>query len=187
VGLGNPGSEYRNTPHNLGFDVIDGLQIKWSAGTFSNKFQGLSAEGQFASRKVFLLKPQTYMNLSGRSVRELVQFYKLDPASDLLVVTDDLDLPVGRLRIRPSGSAGGHNGLKSIIQELGTEQFPRLRLGVGRDPAKTSKNFLLSKASLLLQLAFDQQRQTAMEAVETVLREGFPKAMERFNKKEVES
>jgi peptidyl-tRNA hydrolase, PTH1 family len=127
------------------------------------------------------------MNLSGRSVREIAQFYKLDPTADILIVTDDLDLPAGRLRIRPGGSAGGHNGLKSIIQELGTEQFPRLRLGVGRDPAKTSKNFLLSKASPLLQLAFDQQRKTAIEAVEVILQDGLARAMEKFNKRDVES
>ncbi|HVJ50469.1 aminoacyl-tRNA hydrolase [Desulfitobacterium sp.] len=139
VGLGNPGAQYAETRHNVGFLLLDTWAEKLKLD-FRPKFQGLMAETQEAGERVFLLKPQTFMNLSGRSIRELTQFYKI-PSKDILVVHDDMDLPLGRIRLRQSGSAGGHNGIKSTIAEIGTEEFWRLKIGIGRplagwDPAR---------------------------------------------------
>lgn len=133
AGLGNPGGQYAENRHNVGFLLLDSLAEDLKLN-FRPKFQGLVAETQISGEKVYLLKPQTFMNLSGRSIRELVQFYKLRP-EDILVVYDDMDLPLGRLRLRTSGSAGGHNGIKSMLAELGTEDFWRLKIGIGRPPA----------------------------------------------------
>ncbi|SHN70575.1 aminoacyl-tRNA hydrolase [Desulfitobacterium chlororespirans] len=133
VGLGNPGGQYAETRHNAGFLLLDCLAEELKLD-FRPKFQGLMAETMMEGEKVYLLKPQTFMNLSGRSIRELAQFYKIAP-EDIMVVYDDMDLPVGRLRLRSSGSAGGHNGIKSTIAELGTEEFWRLKVGIGRPTA----------------------------------------------------
>ncbi len=133
VGLGNPGGQYSETRHNVGFLLLDCLAEDLNLD-FRPKFQGLVTEIKVNEEKVFLLKPQTFMNLSGRSVREIAQFFKIAP-EDILVVYDDMDLPTGRLRLRSSGSAGGHNGIKSIIGEMGTESFWRLKVGIGRPPA----------------------------------------------------
>ncbi|AFM39174.1 peptidyl-tRNA hydrolase [Desulfosporosinus acidiphilus SJ4] len=132
VGLGNPGPQYAETRHNIGFLFIDGLAEALGL-QFRTKFQGLWTEGSVQGERLLLLKPHTFMNLSGRSVRELVNFYKIAP-EDILIVHDDMDLPLGKLRLRDHGSAGGHNGIKSIMAELGTETFWRLKLGVGRPP-----------------------------------------------------
>ena len=133
AGLGNPGAQYANTPHSIGFEVVNAIAQEigttWQA---SASFKGELASGMFAGQKVLLLKPMTFMNLSGDSVAPVVRYHNATPA-DLLVVSDDIDLPVGRLRIRVGGSAGGHNGLKSIIERVGTPLFTRLRVGVGRD------------------------------------------------------
>jgi PTH1 family peptidyl-tRNA hydrolase len=134
VGLGNPGPQYAETRHNIGFLLIDWLAEAHNL-QFRAKFQGLWAEGNVEGERIFLLKPQTFMNLSGRSVSELTSFYKV-PGKDLLIVQDDLDLPLGKIRLRDQGGAGGHNGIKSILAELGTEKFWRLKLGVGRPPAE---------------------------------------------------
>lgn len=133
VGLGNPGGQYAETRHNAGFLLLDCLAEELKLD-FRTKFQGLVSETQMGGEKVYLLKPQTFMNLSGRSIRELAQFYKIAP-EDIMVVYDDMDLALGRLRLRTSGSAGGHNGIKSTIAELGTEAFWRLKVGIGRPPA----------------------------------------------------
>lgn len=132
VGLGNPGPEYAETRHNIGFLLVDLLAEIYKL-QFRAKFQGLWAEGNVEGERIFLLKPQTFMNLSGRSVRELTNFYKI-LGSDLLIVHDDMDLALGKIRLREQGSAGGHNGIKSILAELGTEKFCRLKLGVSRPP-----------------------------------------------------
>lgn len=133
AGLGNPGGQYAETRHNVGFLLLD-IWAEELKLEFRPKFQGLMAEMQQAGEKVILLKPQTFMNLSGRSIRELTQFYKI-ASKDILVVHDDMDLPLGRIRLRQSGSAGGHNGIKSAIDEIGTEEFWRLKIGIGRPPA----------------------------------------------------
>lgn len=134
VGLGNPGGEYAETRHNAGFLVVDMLAESLKLD-FRAKYQGLVAEGQINGERFFLLKPQTYMNLSGRAVRELTNFYKI-PGPEILVIHDDMDLPLGKIRFREKGSPGGHNGIRSIIGELGTEEFWRLKIGVGRPPAQ---------------------------------------------------
>lgn len=132
VGLGNPGPQYAETRHNIGFLLIDLLAEAYDL-QFRAKYQGLWTEGLVEGERLFLLKPQTFMNLSGRSVGELMKFYKVQ-GNDLLIVHDDMDLPLGKIRLRERGSAGGHNGIKSILAELGTENFWRLKLGVGRPP-----------------------------------------------------
>lgn len=132
VGLGNPGPQYAETRHNIGFLLID-LLAEVHNLQFRAKFQGLWTEGNVEGERLFLLKPQTFMNLSGRSVRELTSFYKVS-GDDLLIVQDDMDLPLGKLRLRDQGGAGGHNGIKSILTELGSEKFWRLKMGVGRPP-----------------------------------------------------
>jgi PTH1 family peptidyl-tRNA hydrolase len=132
VGLGNPGSEYRDTRHNVGFLVVDEIARRWRLSeAWREKFEALHIKAAVGDEAVIAAKPLTFMNLSGQAVAGLAAFYKIDPA-DVLVVTDDVALPVGRLRARPEGGAGGHNGLKSIIQHLGTPAFPRIRVGVGR-------------------------------------------------------
>ncbi|TGE34077.1 aminoacyl-tRNA hydrolase [Desulfosporosinus sp. Sb-LF] len=132
VGLGNPGPQYAETRHNIGFMLVDQLAEAYGL-TFNPKFQGFWAEGNVQGERLLLLKPHTFMNLSGRSVSELIHFYKIS-GDNLLVVHDDMDLTFGKMRLRDHGSAGGHNGIKSILAELGTEKFWRLKLGVGRPP-----------------------------------------------------
>ena len=134
AGLGNPTREYEKTRHNVGFDTIDVLADKLNTSVDEKKFKGLYGRGIIAGEKVILLKPQTFMNLSGESIRPLADYYKVDPESELIVVSDDITLSPGGIRIRKKGSAGGHNGLKNIIGQLGTENFKRIRIGVGEKP-----------------------------------------------------
>jgi PTH1 family peptidyl-tRNA hydrolase len=187
VGLGNPGAQYENTRHNVGFEIIDQLSARWRAPGAQNKFHAemvqLPEVGGVTSGKVILMKPLTYMNRSGLAVGEAVSFFKLDPASDLLVVSDDLDLPPGQLRLRLSGGAGGHNGLKSIIQALGTENFPRLRIGIGRSPSLPSDVFVLAKIPKAERPLYDKTRVLGAEAIERCLKEGTAQAMNSVNQK----
>lgn len=179
VGLGNPGTKYVGTRHNVGFDVVDELANRWKV-TFSKKFQGLFGERLDSGEKVRLLKPQTFMNLSGDCVREAATYYKISPEA-ILVVADDLDLPAGRLRIRKFGGSGGHNGLKSVIEGLGGESFPRVRIGIGR--GSTASDHVLGK---IPKSEWEDHRITvgeAADAVEMILNEGIEKAMNRFNQK----
>ena len=134
AGLGNPGREYENTRHNAGFASIDRLAEKNHISIDMKKFQALCGTGYIGGQKVLLLKPQTYMNLSGESLRAACDFFKIDPEQELIVIYDDINLAPGKLRIRPKGSAGGHNGIKNIIAHLGTQVFPRIRVGVGEKP-----------------------------------------------------
>ena len=135
VGLGNPGREYAHTRHNVGFDTIDILADRYGIDVTARKHKALVGKGMIEGAKVILAKPQTYMNLSGESVRELLDFYKIDETQELIVIYDDISLDPGQLRIRLKGSAGGHNGIKSIISHLGGQEFPRIRIGVGEKPA----------------------------------------------------
>src|SRR3954469_13355111 len=144
VGLGNPGSKYEGTRHNIGFEVVDRLAEGGSGATFTRKFDGLLAEIEIDFRRVLLLKPETFMNLSGRSVAQVLRFYKLELA-DLLVVSDDLSLPLGKLRIRGGGSDGGQKGLRDIAAQLGTEGFARLRIGIGERGPVDAADFVLSR------------------------------------------
>jgi len=182
VGLGNPGKEYEQTRHNIGYCVVDALAQRWQIEVHKNRFSGRTGGGQIKGLSVLLLKPTTYMNLSGRSVREAVAFYKLSPA-DLLVVADDLALPLGRLRFRPQGSAGGHNGLTSIIQELGGDDaFARLRMGIDAAVGARMVGHVLGTFSPEEQELINQAIRRAADAVECWLTDGVDKAMNTFNR-----
>ncbi|HEV3121857.1 MAG TPA: aminoacyl-tRNA hydrolase [Isosphaeraceae bacterium] len=180
VGLGNPGSRYEGTRHNVGFDVVDRLAAGGSGARFSRKFDALVAETEIDFRRVLLLKPQTFMNLSGRSVREAVQFYKLDLAN-LLVVCDDLNLPLGKLRIRGGGSDGGQKGLRDIAAQLGTEDYPRLRIGIGETGPMDAIDFVLTRFRSAERPVIDDALITVTQAVAVWVTQDLAAAMNRFN------
>jgi peptidyl-tRNA hydrolase, PTH1 family len=177
VGLGNPGREYSETRHNVGFMVLDRLAA--GAGAIFRGEKKWRADVALAG-SVLLCKPQTFMNLSGESVHALGHFYKIEPAQ-MLVVLDDMALPLGRLRIRENGSAGGHNGLKSIIAHLGTSAVPRLRIGIGDTGPGGASSHVLGRFALAERPALDDALGRAVEAIETAQREGITAAMTRFN------
>jgi PTH1 family peptidyl-tRNA hydrolase len=182
VGLGNPGSKYENTRHNVGFLVADELAHRAGVPIRKIKHHALTASAVIGGQGVLLMKPTTYMNLSGEAVGEAARFYKI-PADHVLVISDDVDLPLGKLRIRKSGSAGGHNGLKSIIQHLGTDQFPRLKVGVGGKPHPDydMADWVLGQLQGEDKKVMDEAVQRAADGVECFLRDGADKAMNRFN------
>lgn len=182
AGLGNPGRKYENTRHNMGFITVDRLADKHSIKVDKLKFKGLAGEGRIAGQKVVLLKPQTFMNLSGESVREVMQFYKLAP-EQLIVIYDDIDIDTGVLRIRKFGSAGTHNGMKSVIYQLQSDRFPRIRIGIGSGAKGDLAGYVtggFSKAEVpLLRGAVEN----AVLAIESILSEGIDKAMNQYNTK----
>jgi peptidyl-tRNA hydrolase, PTH1 family len=180
AGLGNPGSKYLGTRHNIGFDLVDRLAQGGSQATFINKFEGQQAEIEIDYRRVLLLKPQTFMNLSGRSVGQAVRFFKL-PVTDLLVVCDDLSLPVGKLRLRPGGSDGGQKGLRDIAAQLGTDQFTRLRIGIGENAGVDAADYVLSRFRSTERNAIDDALILASQAVVVWVTQGIDAAMNRFN------
>jgi PTH1 family peptidyl-tRNA hydrolase len=183
VGLGNPEPKYDNTRHNIGFAAVDELAKVWQIPLKENKrFQGLFSEGVTpGGQKVRLLKPLTYMNRSGQSVRAVTDWYKVE-ARSVLVIYDDMDLPVGRLRMRLSGSAGGHNGMKSIIAHLGSQEFPRLRIGIGKsDGEKTTISHVLGKFAPEEFKAIDEILYISVKAIELSLKEGIDQSMNRYN------
>ncbi|QDT66232.1 aminoacyl-tRNA hydrolase [Calycomorphotria hydatis] len=181
VGLGNPGREYQNTRHNIGFEVIAELARNMGCSSGQKKFSGELWEGQLAGERVLLLTPWTYMNLSGDSVQAAVRFYKLS-MEDILVICDDMNLEAGRLRLRASGSAGGQNGLKDIIAKLGGEDFPRLRVGIGRPPGRMSAtNHVLGKYSSEEQKTLPLTIADAVTAVELWVTKGIIDAMNQVN------
>jgi peptidyl-tRNA hydrolase, PTH1 family len=183
VGLGNPGIEYQFTPHNLGFLTIDCLANDVGAEVRNRNCRALTARAVIEEQQVLLAKPETYMNLSGMAVRELVGRYEVDPAKDLIVIYDELDLPLGRIRIRQRGSSAGHNGMESIIGALGTQEFLRVRLGVGPDKkVSDGAKYLLSPFRKAQLKVVDEIIDTASEAVRVILKEGPGAAMNRFNR-----
>ena len=183
VGLGNPGYEYHLTPHNLGFMAIDRLADACGKELSRREAQALTASTEIAGERVVLAKPQTYMNLSGLSVARLVQNYELTP-QDLLVLVDEIEIPLGMLRVRPRGSAGGHNGLKSIIGALESDDFVRLRMGVRPDrQVEDYVSYLLRPFRPAEMDVVAEMLEQAGEAVRVVLSEGVQKAMNRFNRK----
>lgn len=191
VGLGNPGTKYDRTRHNIGFDVVDLLAQYWHISlSDQKKFHGLFGEGLAASGKIRLLKPQTYMNNSGQAMRAVIDWYKLPPES-VLVIYDDMDLPLGKLRLRLSGSAGGHNGMKSAIAHLGTPKFPRLRLGIGsaktEQSDKDTVSHVLGKFAPQEAAVMTDAVQLAADAIEYSLKHGIEKAMSLFNNRSVEA
>ena len=181
VGLGNPGAEYQNTRHNVGFRAIDQLAAEHRIDTRKSEKRALVGYGTVEDTAVVLAKPITYMNNSGQSVAPLLRMLELQP-QDLIVITDDMDLPVGRLRLRAEGSAGGHNGLKSLIQHLGTQEFPRVRIGVGRPRGDAEViDHVLSKFQREELEPIEAAVQRAAEAVEAWIAQGPEAAMNRFN------
>ena len=184
VGLGNPGAEYEKTRHNCGFRAIDRLAQKLGCRMDRAKFQGLYGQTQYGGRKLFLLKPQTFMNLSGRSVLPLSAYFQIPPQR-IIVLFDDISLEPGRLRVRKDGSAGGHNGIKSIIAELGSEAFPRVKIGVGAKPHPDFDlaAWVLSTFSASEEKALDPALDRAGEAALCIIDHGVPEAANRFNGK----
>ncbi len=184
VGLGNPGIEYQFTPHNLGFLAVDRIAQECGVEVRNRNCRALTARAMIEDREVLLAKPETYMNLSGLSIRELVARYEVDPVSDLIVIYDELDLPLGTIRIRQRGSSAGHNGMESVIGALGTQEFLRIRLGISPDrKISDGVQFVLTpfrKAQLKL---VDEVLDTTMEAVRVVLKDGPGAAMNRFNRR----
>jgi PTH1 family peptidyl-tRNA hydrolase len=182
AGLGNPGKEYAGTRHNAGFDVIDGLARRLAVSVEQKKFGGLFGESLVDDTKVILLKPQQWMNLSGQAVATAVGFYKL-PLGDLMVVADDAALELGVIRIRPGGSSGGHNGLRDIIMRLGTDQFARLRVGIGSEGFGTMRDFVLSKPGPQDGPLFFEGVKKAQESLWHWIHEGLSATMNQYNTK----
>ena len=184
VGLGNPGIEYQFTPHNIGFLAIDRIAEQCGVTVDNRHSKALTARARIGSEEVWLVKPETYMNLSGMSVRELVEKSGVDPQKDLIVIYDELDLPLGMIRIRERGSSAGHNGMQSIINALQTEEITRIRLGVAPDdPAKGGARYILGQFRKSQLARVDEALDTTAQAVTVILQEGVAAAMNRFNRK----
>jgi len=181
AGLGNPGEKYRGTRHNIGFDVIDELAHRLQSPLTTAKHKGIYTIVRSGGHQVLLLKPLTYMNLSGESIAEVMRYYKID-IENLLVVYDDLDLPPGKIRLRQKGSAGGHNGIKSVIQHTGTEQFKRIRIGIGRpDGNNTVIDYVLGKFDKEQRLIMNEAVKKSADACLEWLEKPFPEVMNQFN------
>ncbi len=184
VGLGNPGREYKGTRHNIGFAVMDCLAEKYNIAIDEKKHKALIGKGVIEGEKVILVKPQTYMNLSGESIRAVLDYYKIDETEELLVIYDDISLPVGALRIRPKGSAGGHNGIKNIIAHLGGEEFWRIKVGVGEKPSRMDlKDYVLGHFTKEETEILEDSSKRCMEAIVMLLAGDRDAAMNRFNRK----
>jgi PTH1 family peptidyl-tRNA hydrolase len=184
VGLGNPGMEYQFTPHNLGFLAVDRIAEKYGMRVSNRNCKALTGRGRIGEVEVVLAKPETYMNLSGSSVRELVAELEIDPQKDMIVIYDDLDLPYGSIRVRERGSAGGHNGVQSIISALGTQEFLRIRIGIAPEfKLNDGASYVLSQLKKSQLPVVDQALDEAAEAVKIILGEGPAPAMNRFNRK----
>lgn len=182
VGLGNPGREYHDTRHNIGFCVLEKLASEENIDILEKRHKAIIGKGIIAGQKCILAKPQTYMNLSGQSVGELVNYYKADEKAELIVISDDVSLEPGQIRIRKKGSAGGHNGLKNIIAVLGHDTFIRVKMGVGEKPAGWDlAAYVLGRFSSADMKIMDEAAGRASEAVRTILSEGADAAMNRFN------
>lgn len=184
AGLGNPSKEYEKTRHNVGFDTVDAIADKYNINVMELKHKAKIGKGYIGGEKVILVKPLTFMNLSGESVRAVIDYYKAEPATDLIVISDDISLPPGQIRIRKRGSAGGHNGLKNIIQHLGGENFQRIRIGVGEKPKDYDlADWVLGHFNKEDRTAVDEAVKKAVQAVEMTLRDGIDAAMNEFNRK----
>lgn len=179
AGLGNPGLQYENTRHNVGFQVIDLISGKYNITVNRIKFKGICGEGFIGGEKVMLLKPSTFMNLSGESISQAAEFYKI-PVENIIVIHDDVSLDVGRMRIRKGGSAGGHNGIKDVIACMGSDQFVRIKIGVG-EPKIDLIAYVLGKIPYEEKTVLDKMYGYASDAVETIIKSGDGEAMNRFN------
>lgn len=181
VGLGNPGLQYENTRHNVGFMTIDYLANKYDIDVRKSKFKSLYGQGEISGHKVMLIKPQTYMNNSGEAIRELRNFYKFD-IDKLIVIYDDIDIDFGTIRIRKKGSAGSHNGMKSIIYQIQDDQFPRIKVSIGKKPERWDlANFVLSGFSQEEVGVLEDEIRLAVEGIEIILRDDIDKAMNKCN------
>jgi PTH1 family peptidyl-tRNA hydrolase len=182
VGLGNPGGEYAKTRHNAGFTVLDRLAARWQASwAFEKKFNSRTARAERSGRRVLLCQPQTFMNASGEAVGAVAEFYRV-PLGQVLVVVDDADLPLGHIRLRPSGSSGGHHGLESIEAHFGSREYARLRVGIGRQPgARQITNYVLGRFSSTEAELADKVMDVAADQAECWLADGIQKAMSQFN------
>lgn len=184
AGLGNPGNQYRNTRHNAGYMAVDCLAKKYNIDISETKNKALFGKGIINGEKVILLKPLTFMNLSGEAIRLFVDYFKVDATEELIVVYDDISLAPGQLRVRKKGSAGGHNGIKNIIAQLGTENFKRVRIGVGEKPAGYDlADYVLGHFSNEEMAPMQESMERAAEAVCTIMEQGIDMAMNRFNGK----
>lgn len=182
VGLGNPGKQYENTRHNVGFQAIDALADKYGISVDAKKHRAFIGKGVIEGHKVVLAKPQTFMNLSGESIRSMLDYYKLDEESELLVIYDDVSLDVGNLRIRKKGSAGGHNGVKSILAHLGHDVFGRIKVGVGEKPKGWDlADYVLGAFSKAERQLIDESLPKICHAVEIILNDGIDEAMNRIH------
>lgn len=181
VGLGNPTKEYEKTRHNVGFMVMDAFAKKMNVKISTKKFNGEYVKFKYNQEDIILLKPMTYMNNSGESIIQLMKYFKID-VEDLLVVYDDLDMPVGKLRLRESGSAGGHNGVKSVIAHVGTKNFKRIRVGIDKHPQIPIVDYVLGRFNSEEQPLINEGIERAVEAIETYLDKGFVVAMNQYNK-----
>lgn len=180
VGLGNPTKEYEQTRHNVGFMVMDRLADVMNVSISSSKFKGEYVKFKYKGEDVILLKPMTYMNNSGESVIQVMKYFKID-VNDVLVIYDDMDMPVGKLRLRESGSAGGHNGVKSLIAHMGTQQFKRIRVGIDKHPRIKVIDYVLGHFQKDERPLIDEGIENAVKAIETYLEKGFVAAMNAYN------
>ena len=185
AGLGNPTNQYEHTRHNIGFDTITYLADHYHISMNTKKFQGICGSGYIEGQKVLLLMPQTYMNLSGQSVSEAAAFYKLDPAAEVIVIYDDIALEPGNIRVRKKGSAGGHNGIKNIIAHLGTQEFQRIRIGVGEKPKEYDlADYVLGRFSAEDRKLVEEAFANAADAVRLMVQGKTDEAMNLYNRKE---
>jgi len=183
VGLGNPKKEYENTRHNIGFDVIDKLAEQEGISVLEKKHKAIIGKGYVAGQKCILAKPQTYMNLSGESVRELIDYYKVDETDELIIISDDVSMDVGKVRIRKKGSAGGHNGLKNIIEHLGHDNFIRVKIGVGEKPKGWDlADYVLGRFSAPERETLNETAKWAADAIRAIIADGPDGAMNRYNR-----
>ena len=184
AGLGNPKREYDNTRHNIGFAMIDAMAEKYNISVRNIKNRAMTGQGIINGQKVLLAKPLTFMNLSGESIRPLADYYKISPDAELIVVSDDINLPIGQIRIRKKGSAGGHNGLKNIIAQLGSEEFQRIRIGVGGKPENYDlADYVLGHFTKEEKSLMEKTVSMAVEAAELMLMGDTDKAMNEYNRK----
>jgi PTH1 family peptidyl-tRNA hydrolase len=184
VGLGNPGKQYEATRHNMGFDTIDYLVEKHKIPQSGVKFNAMYGKGIIGGEKVILMKPLSFMNLSGGPVREMANYFKIDPETEMIVIYDDIDLEPGQIRIRKQGSAGGHNGIKDIIKQLGTEKFLRIKVGVGAKPKGWDlADHVLGRFSTSERKLVDEAIEKAAAAAEEIISKGADAAMNEYNKK----
>lgn len=184
AGLGNPEKKYFGTRHNIGFDVIDALSDKYNIELTETKFKAAYGKGRIGSQRVILAKPLTYMNLSGEAIRPLCDYFKVDTKTELIVISDDVELDEGNIRVRPKGSAGGHNGLKNIIKLLGHDEFSRVRVGVGKKPKEYDMvNWVLGHFEGEAAVLIKEGKERAVAAIEEIIDNGVDSAMNKYNGK----